>query len=359
MKNYQLGMTIFFVVLLKIESQLTNLHPRKKGSDIWATKIKITARFSEFSKLDDELPLKRRYLVLVNPASGKGLAAKIAREQLLPIMAEAEIEHELVTTTHPGHAEEISKGLKIGEYTGIAVVSGDGLFHEVVNGIMKREDAEQAAKQICLVPIPGGSGNALAASIVYTVLGIHNDPNLLQKMLIIFANGTPTPGTILRWKIGSDRETEERFSFLCGMWGIAADIDFESEKYRSSLGSNRFIAMALQRIVSLRKYDGSLEYRDEATGELKLTEGPITGVIFTTGTHFNYDSAARTNRALQEFNDKGQPLMTLLVLKSTSKATITKFLLGLSDLKTVANLEKEIPEVQRIKTDFLKMIPKS
>lgn len=332
----------------------------QKESDIWATKIKIAARFSEFSKSNDEVPLKRRYLVLVNPASGKGLAAKIAQEQLLPIMAEAEIEHELVTTTHQGHAEEIAKGLKIGEYTGIAVVSGDGLFHEVVNGIMKREDAEHAAKQICLVPIPGGSGNALAASIVYTVLGIHNDPNLLQNMLIIFANGSPTPGTILRWQIESDKETtEERFSFLCGMWGIAADIDFESEKYRSSLGSNRFIAMALQRIVNLRKYDGSLKYMEENTGEVKLIEGPITGVIFTTGTHFNYDSATRTNRALQEFDDNGQPLMTLLVLKSTSKATITKFLLGLSDLKTVANLEKEIPEVQRIKTGFLKMIPKA
>ena len=273
-------------------------------------------------------------------------------------MAEAEIEHELVTTTHQGHAEEIAKNLKVGEYTGIAVVSGDGLFHEVVNGIMSREDAEQASKQICLVPIPGGSGNALAASIVYTVLGIHNDPNLLQNMLIIFANGSPTPSTILRWQIHST-ETQTRFSFLCGMWGIGADIDFESEKYRSSLGSNRFIAMAVQRIFNLRKYDGSLEYMDETTEEVKTIEGPITGVIFTTGTHFNYDSAARTNRALQEFDGKGQPLMTLLVLKSTSKATITKFLLGLSDLKTVTNLEKEIPEVRRMKTSYLKMIPQS
>jgi hypothetical protein len=45
--------------------------------------------------------------VLVNPAGGKGSALKIANEKLLPIMGEADIEHNLITTEYEGHGLEI------------------------------------------------------------------------------------------------------------------------------------------------------------------------------------------------------------------------------------------------------------
>lgn len=142
--------------------------------------------------------MKRRYLILVNPASGKGKALKVATEKLLPIMAEADIEHTLVTTEHQNHALEIVRDLNIEEYTGVAVVSGDGLFHEVVNGLMQRTDAAIAVTRLALIPIPAGSGNSLAASIIYSSTGIHGDSDLLQNMLVMLATGIPTKTSICR-----------------------------------------------------------------------------------------------------------------------------------------------------------------
>ena len=86
--------------------------------------------------------------------------------------------------------------MNVEEYTGIAIVSGDGLFHEVVQGLMQRPDAISAAGKLSLVPIPAGSGNALAASIIYSSTGLHNDPDLLLNMLVMMATGKPTKATM-------------------------------------------------------------------------------------------------------------------------------------------------------------------
>lgn len=73
----------------------------------------------------------------MNPASGKGKALKIAKENLLPILTEAEIEHELVETQRQNHALEIVREMNIEEFNGVVIVSGDGLFHEAVNGLLQ------------------------------------------------------------------------------------------------------------------------------------------------------------------------------------------------------------------------------
>merc|ERR1712137_1479166 len=45
-------------------------------------------------------------------------------------------------TEYQGHAELIVDKIQIGMYSGIICVSGDGLIHEVINGLMRREDWE-------------------------------------------------------------------------------------------------------------------------------------------------------------------------------------------------------------------------
>ncbi len=52
-------------------------------------------------------------------------------------------------------------------WDGIVIVSGDGLIFEVLNGLMLRDDRDEALK-LPLGIIPGGSGNALASAICYT-----------------------------------------------------------------------------------------------------------------------------------------------------------------------------------------------
>lgn len=57
--------------------------------------------------------------------------------------------------------------LDLKKYYGIITVSGDGLIHEVFNGLMKRHDWRDAVSTPfgC---IPGGSSNALCCAINYT-----------------------------------------------------------------------------------------------------------------------------------------------------------------------------------------------
>lgn len=73
----------------------------------------------------------------MNPASGKGKALKIAKENLLPVLTEAEIEYELVETQRQNHALKVVREMNIEEFNGVVIVSGDGLFHEAVNGLLQ------------------------------------------------------------------------------------------------------------------------------------------------------------------------------------------------------------------------------
>ena len=46
-------------------------------------------------------------------------------------------------------------------------VSGDGIVHEVLNGLFERPDWREAMDSLPLGIVPAGSGNALARSIIH------------------------------------------------------------------------------------------------------------------------------------------------------------------------------------------------
>lgn len=52
------------------------------------------------------------------------------------------------------------------QYRGIITVSGDGLPHEVLNGILGRSDSQEILQHITLGVLQGGSGNGLISSIL-------------------------------------------------------------------------------------------------------------------------------------------------------------------------------------------------
>lgn len=56
-------------------------------------------------------------------------------------MEKAHVDIKLIRTERAGHAYDIvSQELRPGDYDAIITVSGDGLIHEVVNGIYRRQD---------------------------------------------------------------------------------------------------------------------------------------------------------------------------------------------------------------------------
>lgn len=59
----------------------------------------------------------------------------------------------------------------------IVTVSGDGLIHEVLNGLADRTDSEVAFK-IPLAPIPAGSGNGMCVNLLGLEVG---ETKLLER----------------------------------------------------------------------------------------------------------------------------------------------------------------------------------
>ena len=118
--------------------------------------------------------------------------------------------------------------------------------------------------------IPNNKGNALAYSSAYIQQEAFNAKMSQEEFLCQTAfNLTKsieggTPLTLVEYHLeNSDDSTSPSsiiYSFLNFEWAIVSDVDYESEKYRRSLGSARFTFVALQRIAFLRVYRGKLSF---------------------------------------------------------------------------------------------------
>uniref|UniRef100_A0A3Q4G0S0 sphingosine kinase n=1 Tax=Neolamprologus brichardi TaxID=32507 RepID=A0A3Q4G0S0_NEOBR len=105
-----------------------------------------------------------RIMILVNPQSGRGQALQLFTGHIQGMLTEASVPYTLVITEHQNHARELVRKADLSQWDALVILSGDGLLFEVINGLMDREDWQEAI-QIPLGILPGGSGNALAASV--------------------------------------------------------------------------------------------------------------------------------------------------------------------------------------------------
>lgn len=206
------------------------------------------------------LPRSRRLLLLVNPFSGRSLAMNYCQEHVLPMIAEANISYNLICTDHQNHAWQLVQEIKLSEWDGIVVVSGDGLLHEVINGLMSRADWK-AAMKMPLGIIPAGSGNALAAAVNHNAgFRMSTGVELLVNCVLLLCRGSgrglATPLDLVSVTTATGRRL---FSFLSVAWGFVADVDVESERLRRA-GPARFTLGTLGRLATLRRYPGRLSY---------------------------------------------------------------------------------------------------
>lgn len=135
------------------------------------------------------IDVPKRFKVIVNPKAGKGKAASIYRDYVRPILVAAgcnivdggtddnqtDITH-VVTTTRAKEALDIAEHLNVDMYDAILCIGGDGVIHEVINGLARKQDGITALKKIAIGTIPAGtipssfsltvgSGNALSRSL--------------------------------------------------------------------------------------------------------------------------------------------------------------------------------------------------
>ena len=68
-------------------------------------------------------------------------------QQLVPELQSQGVRHQLIKTEFAGHARKVASELDLADYSGIVCISGDGLVHEVYNGLYARKDWDEKASK--------------------------------------------------------------------------------------------------------------------------------------------------------------------------------------------------------------------
>ncbi|KAF9949547.1 sphinganine kinase lcb4 [Mortierella alpina] len=201
----------------------------------------------------------RHYKILVNPFGGQGHAKRIWEHTAEPLFKAAGATYDLTYTTHRYHAKEIARDLNIRQYDAIISISGDGVLHEVVNGLMERPDAVVAHK-LPLGAIPAGSGNALS----FSLLGEDHGSHVGNAVLGILK------GKAMAVDLCSVTQKNSRFfSFVLQSFGLIADVDLGSEHLRW-MGEARFTVSAVGKLLSQASYPCELAYIPEESNVEKI-----------------------------------------------------------------------------------------
>lgn len=222
-------------------------------------------------------PSRRRMMLLVNPQSGRGQALSLYNSHIQRMLHEAGIPHTLIITERQNHARELVRdSMNLAQWDALVIISGDGLLFEVINGLLERPDWREAIR-MPLAILPGGSGNALAASVHhYSGSTPVSSEELLTSCGFLLCKGLVSRMDLVSVHLSSGVRV---FSFLSLAWGFVADVDIESEKYRH-VGAARFTFGTLVRLASLRVYRGRLAYLpaslDNFTDQLNNQKWPAS-----------------------------------------------------------------------------------
>ncbi|KAJ1828111.1 hypothetical protein LPJ56_001292 [Coemansia sp. RSA 2599] len=208
-------------------------------SAMWVTLLRCAIR----PKLSED---EVNVLVFLNPVSGKRKALKVFESIVKPIFEIGCTRYTLKITQSAGFAARFAESEDLSAYSSVVVVSGDGLLHEVLNGLLRRSDWPKY-KALPIGVVPAGTGNGLAKSL---------DCIWPEQAAVAVVKAESRPMDIMSATLASGR-TE--YCFLSLTWGLMADIDIESETMRWA-GSARLDIYGTVRVMNLRYYGGRLHY---------------------------------------------------------------------------------------------------
>jgi YegS/Rv2252/BmrU family lipid kinase len=100
-----------------------------------------------------------KYLIIVNPISGRGYAGK-SIPLIQDLMKRRSLDFDLVQTERPWHAADIAERAVMDGYAVIVTASGDGTANEALNGIMRARARGYDNAAMSILPV--GTGNDMA-----------------------------------------------------------------------------------------------------------------------------------------------------------------------------------------------------
>jgi sphingosine kinase len=259
----------------------------------------VSGKFSEDST-STSTKQRKKYLIIVNPCSGRQNGVSLCDELTRPMLEQAGIDTTVIVTKYPRHATEIcsfrssdngtfsiddsgdidkssnSNDLDIASFDALVVLGGDGTIYEVLNGIQQRSDKDSVFKNLPIGVVGCGTGNGFATSLAYASQERHGA--ITDTFLI--AKGRTETIDISKYEVfaqdndnhnanstGVTRSIVQYISFLTFSWAFISDVDLESECIRW-VGELRFDLWAVWRILFLRKYSAKFSYRPATGGTL-------------------------------------------------------------------------------------------
>jgi len=203
------------------------------------------------------MPIERFY-VIVNPAAGRGSAAR-ARARVESELVRAGAEHQVVVTEGRGHAAELAEAAARAGWPAVVAVGGDGTVHEAVNGLM-RAAGEGPSVPLGIVGV--GSGNDFAR-----LAGVPADAAQAVRRIVYVRPRAVDVGRVNgRW-----------FSNGVGI-GLDAAVAVEVDRRRRFRG----IIMYLDALAKVLRVFRPARMTVDVDGE-RLADGPMTLVTIGNG----------------------------------------------------------------------------
>ena len=199
-------------------------------------------------------PSAQPLLVILNPRSGRGRALQLW-QKAAQVMSEAGRLFELVVTEGAGHARQIMLSLDLAAWAGVVVVSGDGLVHEVYNGLLARPDW-RLALQFSVGVLPAGTGNALVHSLVAAQGERPESDQGFMSQAVSVARGNTAPMDLF---LVRGPTNDIRVGFLSLGWGLITDVDIDSEVIRW-MGDLRLTVYGLIKVAAHKTYRATISY---------------------------------------------------------------------------------------------------
>jgi len=204
----------------------------------------------------------KKLLIFINPVGGRKQASKIFQEKVNPLFLLAGIKQDVIVTERANHAQDYLMTNDLSDYDGVVAVGGDGMFSEVLNGILSNRpppqtDNDVVGPSIKLGLIPAGSTD----TIVFCTSGI-NDP--VTSALHIIVGDQLSLDVCSVWHDGKFL----KYSVSLMGYGFFGDVIRNSEQLRW-LGPRRYDLAGFRSFMENRSYNGEVNYLPVAINPLQ------------------------------------------------------------------------------------------
>ncbi|XP_076440749.1 ceramide kinase-like [Babylonia areolata] len=224
---------------------------------------------------DTERPQK--LAVIINPNSGKKQAEKVFYKKVQPLFKLCGIETKVVVTKAPKQARDVLQTLEMEDVDGIITVGGDGLYCEVLNGLILRtqkdhgvdvhdKDARMVPSRLPIGIIPAGTGDMV-------VQYLHGTRDVMTAAVRVLLGAT-LPANAVSVHQG---EQLSAFSGLVLGFGLQGDMMADCERFRW-MGHRRYNVIPIGTVLSRRSLDLEVEYVDEDTQQVTRTADAMYSV---------------------------------------------------------------------------------